>query len=146
MQLTPFHIAVQIRDIDEARDFYGVKMGLSEGRSMGTWIDFKAMLWISNGIIALSFFSLSQYISHPTRALYAQLAGVGLILYPFFRTLVEVWNGINLTSHVAGVEVSIDISSEKLFFIVFGMALLGVASAWAELNKSSNQTALPPVL
>ena len=40
MQLTPFHIAVQVRDIDEARDFYGVKMGLSEGRSMGTWIDF----------------------------------------------------------------------------------------------------------
>lgn len=105
-----------------------------------------AMLWISNGIIALSFFSLSQYISHPTRALYAQLAGVGLILYPFFRTLVEVWSGINLTSHAAGVEVSIDISSEKLFFIVFGLALLGVASAWAELNKSSNQTALPPVL
>mgnify|MGYP001818579769 FL=1 len=40
MQLTPFHIAIQVRDIDEARDFYGVKMGLSEGRSAGTWIDF----------------------------------------------------------------------------------------------------------
>ena len=40
MQLTPFHIAVQVRDIDEARDFYGVKMGLSEGRSMEAWIDF----------------------------------------------------------------------------------------------------------
>ena len=25
MQLIPFHIAVQIRDIGEARDFYGVK-------------------------------------------------------------------------------------------------------------------------
>jgi len=40
MQLTPFHIAVQVRDIDEARDFYGVKMGLSEGRSSDDWIDF----------------------------------------------------------------------------------------------------------
>ena len=40
MQLTPFHIAIQVRDIDEARDFYGNKMGLSEGRSMETWIDF----------------------------------------------------------------------------------------------------------
>ena len=40
MQLTPFHIAIQVRDMDEARDFYGVKMGFPEGRSMETWIDF----------------------------------------------------------------------------------------------------------
>ena len=40
MPLTPFHIAVQVRNIDEARDFYGVKMGLPEGRSADAWIDF----------------------------------------------------------------------------------------------------------
>lgn len=38
--LTPFHLAIQVRDIDEARDFYGVKMGLAEGRSDAAWIDF----------------------------------------------------------------------------------------------------------
>jgi extradiol dioxygenase family protein len=40
MELTPFHLAVQVRDIDEARDFYGVKMGFPEGRSSENWIDF----------------------------------------------------------------------------------------------------------
>jgi extradiol dioxygenase family protein len=40
MKLSPFHLAVQVRDIDEARDFYGVKMGFPEGRSAETWIDF----------------------------------------------------------------------------------------------------------
>ena len=40
MALTPFHLAIQVRDIDEARDFYGVKMGLPEGRSANEWIDF----------------------------------------------------------------------------------------------------------
>jgi len=40
MQLTPFHLAVQVRDIEEARDFYGVKMGLPEGRSAENWVDF----------------------------------------------------------------------------------------------------------
>ncbi|MFT5352088.1 MAG: extradiol dioxygenase family protein [Planctomycetota bacterium] len=40
MQLTPFHIAVQVRNIDEARNFYGKKMGLAEGRSAEKWIDF----------------------------------------------------------------------------------------------------------
>ena len=39
-RLTPFHVAVQVRDIDEAREFYGEKMGLPEGRSSTDWIDF----------------------------------------------------------------------------------------------------------
>jgi extradiol dioxygenase family protein len=38
--LTPFHLAIQVRDVDEARDFYGAQMGLPEGRSDSTWIDF----------------------------------------------------------------------------------------------------------
>jgi len=37
--LTPFHIAIPVRDIAEARDFYGIKMGLPEGRRDTNWID-----------------------------------------------------------------------------------------------------------
>jgi uncharacterized protein len=40
MKLTPFHLAIQVRNIDEARDFYGAKMGFPEGRSAESWIDF----------------------------------------------------------------------------------------------------------
>lgn len=38
--LTPFHIAVQVRSIDEARRFYGGILGCSEGRSAPHWVDF----------------------------------------------------------------------------------------------------------
>lgn len=38
--LTPFHIAVAVRDIAEAREFYGTKLGLPEGRSAKDWVDF----------------------------------------------------------------------------------------------------------
>ena len=38
--LTPFHIAVQVRDIDEARRFYGETLGCAEGRSDVHWVDF----------------------------------------------------------------------------------------------------------
>ncbi len=38
--LTPFHLAIQVRDIAEARDFYGSKLGFSEGRSDDHWVDF----------------------------------------------------------------------------------------------------------
>ncbi len=38
--LTPFHLAVAVRDLGEARRFYGELLGCPEGRSSDTWIDF----------------------------------------------------------------------------------------------------------
>jgi uncharacterized protein len=38
--LTPFHVAVQVRDIAEARVFYKDILGCSEGRSDTEWVDF----------------------------------------------------------------------------------------------------------
>jgi len=40
MQLDPFHLAFQVRDIAEARAFYGGLLSCSEGRSAETWVDF----------------------------------------------------------------------------------------------------------
>ena len=40
MALTPFHIAVPVRDLDEARQFYGGILGCPEGRSSAHWVDF----------------------------------------------------------------------------------------------------------
>lgn len=40
MKLTPFHLAIPVRDIDEAREFYGNQLGFAEGRSTNEWIDF----------------------------------------------------------------------------------------------------------
>jgi len=38
--LKPFHLAVLVRDIEEARHFYGTILGCEEGRSDTTWVDF----------------------------------------------------------------------------------------------------------
>ena len=38
--LTPFHIAFPVRDIAEARRFYGQTLGCPEGRSAPEWVDF----------------------------------------------------------------------------------------------------------
>lgn len=40
MQLNPFHLAVPVRDLEEARSFYGQLLGCEEGRSSDSWIDF----------------------------------------------------------------------------------------------------------
>ena len=40
MTLTPFHIAVAVRDIAEAKLFYTQTLGCEHGRSSEAWIDF----------------------------------------------------------------------------------------------------------
>ena len=40
MTLSPFHVALQVRDIAEARAFYGGVLGCPEGRSAADWVDF----------------------------------------------------------------------------------------------------------
>lgn len=40
VELSPFHLAFPVRDLEEARQFYGGVLGLPEGRSDSTWIDF----------------------------------------------------------------------------------------------------------
>lgn len=40
MSLRPFHLAFPVRDIAEARAFYGDLLGCREGRSTDEWVDF----------------------------------------------------------------------------------------------------------
>ena len=35
-----FHLAIHVRDLDEARQFYGSVLGCTEGRSTATWVDY----------------------------------------------------------------------------------------------------------
>jgi len=38
--LPPFHLAVQVHDLEIARSFYGDLLGCPEGRSAASWVDF----------------------------------------------------------------------------------------------------------
>jgi len=38
--LTPFHLAIPVRDLASSREFYGRTLGCPEGRSSGDWVDF----------------------------------------------------------------------------------------------------------
>lgn len=39
-ELTPFHLAIPVRDLATARAFYGDLLGCREGRSAAEWVDF----------------------------------------------------------------------------------------------------------
>ncbi len=39
-QLRPFHLAIPVNNLEQARKFYGEKLQLDEGRSSDHWIDY----------------------------------------------------------------------------------------------------------
>jgi len=41
--MNPFHLAIQVHDLESARAFYGDLLGCPEGRSDTTWVDFNLM-------------------------------------------------------------------------------------------------------
>ena len=40
MKLRPFHLAIPVNNIAQAKEFYGSKLGFAEGRSDDHWIDY----------------------------------------------------------------------------------------------------------
>lgn len=40
MNLRPFHLAIPVDNINQAKDFYGSKLGFTEGRSEEHWVDY----------------------------------------------------------------------------------------------------------
>lgn len=39
MSIQPFHLAIPVNNLQKARDFYGIVLGLPEGRSNDLWVD-----------------------------------------------------------------------------------------------------------
>ncbi|AUD79064.1 glyoxalase [Kangiella profundi] len=40
MSIRPFHLAIPVHNLEQAREFYGRVLGFSEGRSSDHWIDY----------------------------------------------------------------------------------------------------------
>ena len=41
--IPPFHLAIPVHSLKEAREFYGGVLGLEEGRSSSTWVDYNLL-------------------------------------------------------------------------------------------------------
>ena len=94
--LTPFHLALNVGNLDQTRVFYGTLLGATEGRSTETWVDF-------------DFFG-HQLSLHLGSILQTQTTGkvgdhmvpmphFGIVLHlPDWRALRIVWRDKMLTS------------------------------------------------
>ncbi|QCB47171.1 VOC family protein [Hydrogenophaga sp. PAMC20947] len=90
-----FHFAFHVRDLDDARRFYGEVLGCSEGRSTDTWVDF-------------DFFShqISLHLGEPFPTTRTGRVGDHMVPMPHFGLvlLLPQWRALALRLETADVD------------------------------------------
>ena len=89
-----FHLAFHVRDLDEARRFYGQVLGCAEGRSTATWVDFD-----------LHGHQLSLHLGEPFATTLTGHVGDHLVPMPHFGLILELpaWQAMAGRLTAAGV-------------------------------------------
>lgn len=99
--LRPFHLAMPVNDLGEARSFYGDLLGCSEGRSSSQWVDF-------------SFFG-HQFVCHlddsggKSEPLRNEVDG-DAVPVPHFGVILDMqdWKSLSLRLQTAGIKFVIE--------------------------------------
>jgi uncharacterized protein len=93
--LTPFHLAFNVTNLDQARTFYGGALGCVEGRSTDTWVDF-------------SFFGhqISLHLGEPFVTKTTGKVGEHMVPMPHFGVVLvqEDWQALADRLEAAGQE------------------------------------------
>ena len=99
MSLRPFHLAFPVRDLEEARAFYGGLMGCEEGRSSDEWIDFD---FYGHQIVAHTAGESGDRASNPVDGHDVPVPHFGVVL------TMEDWQALADRLVAAGVQFAIE--------------------------------------
>jgi uncharacterized protein len=89
---TVFHLAINVRDLEQARRFYGGVLGCIEGRSAPTWVDF-------------NFFGhqLSLHLGQPMLTADTGIVGHQMVPMPHFGAVLELNDWHVLAARLEGL-------------------------------------------
>ena len=94
-----FHLAFNVRDLDEARRFYGNTLGCTEGRSAPSWVDY-------------DFFGhqISLHLGEPFATARTGVVGEHLVPMPHFGVILELadWQALAARLRARGVQFVIE--------------------------------------
>ncbi|MFG6590532.1 VOC family protein [Sulfitobacter sp. 1A12157] len=102
--LTPFHLAYNVRDLDETRAFYGDVLGCTEGRSTETWVDY-------------SFFGhqISMHLGEPFKTDATGKVGEHMVPMPHLGVVLRMEDWKALAERLKGAEVDFVIEPSLRF-------------------------------
>ncbi len=97
-----------------------------------------AMNWAANGLLASCFVCLAGFIAKPARTLHARWAAGCLLAYPAVRSLSEAIRQQTLNVHGADTPFALSLSVNDLFYVLMGIALLGIAATAARPKMTAH--------
>ncbi|KZX91293.1 MAG: VOC family protein [Sulfitobacter sp.] len=102
--LTPFHLAYNVRDLDETRAFYGDVLGCTEGRSTETWVDY-------------SFFGhqISMHLGEPFATEATGKVGEHMVPMPHLGVVLQMDDWKALAERLKGAKVDFVIEPSPRF-------------------------------
>ena len=102
--LTPFHLAYNVRDLDQTRAFYGDVLGCQEGRSTETWVDY-------------SFFGhqISLHLGEPFATAATGKVGDHMVPMPHLGVVLQMDDWKTLADRLKGAEVDFIIEPSLRF-------------------------------
>ncbi|NUH65861.1 VOC family protein [Sulfitobacter sp. S0837] len=102
--LTPFHLAYNVRDLDQTRAFYGDVLGCTEGRSTETWVDY-------------SFFGhqISLHLGEPFATAATGKVGEHMVPMPHLGVVLQMDDWKALAERLKGAEVDFVIEPSLRF-------------------------------
>ena len=102
--LTPFHLAYNVRDLDETRAFYGDVLGCTEGRSTETWVDY-------------SFFGhqISMHLGEPFATEATGKVGEHMVPMPHLGAVLQMDDWKALAERLKGAKVDFVIEPSLRF-------------------------------
>ena len=100
----PFHLAINVTDLDAAREFYGGVLGGVEGRSTETWVDF-------------DFFGhqLSLHVGEPLATAPTGKVGDHMVPMPHFGVVLPLDDWRALAGRLEAAEVDFVIPASVRF-------------------------------
>ena len=102
--MNPFHLAIQVHNIEEARDFYTRLIGCTEGRSDKKWVDFNFY-----GHQLVCHLNPSMNVDEQNTAIKNTVDGHGVPV-PHFGVVLEMkdWEALSLKLKKSGVKFEIE--------------------------------------
>jgi len=102
--LTPFHLAYNVRDLDQTRAFYGDVLGCTEGRSTETWVDY-------------SFFGhqISMHLGEPFATQATGKVGEHMVPMPHLGVVLQMDDWKVLAERLKGAKVDFVIEPSLRF-------------------------------
>lgn len=93
------------------------------------------ILLLPNAAIAIALIFLAKFISKPSSYVFAKVTAISLILFPILQTVGDIFIGSVLSQQVQGAFVAVELSSQKLFYFLFGLAIWGIGKSQSEHTK-----------